>query len=420
MNKLFTIFLLAFVANFVTAFAQSETPVVASIDTIAPASIDTIAPASIDTIAPAAVATVAGVDEAQPEKPKGFFAKLKDYLSNKEVENKAGKGITWNFIGGPYYSSDTKFGIAITGAAYYRTDTSDLTLQPSFTSAYATVSTAKFWTVGLEGTAFFKRDTQRLNYNASFGYSPRNYWGVGYEAGSLDDEYINLKQYNAQIHAEYIMSFVPNFYFGPELEFNYFKANNKDLPEEALLQNDRTIRNYGLGVVLQYDNRDLITNASRGVYAYFSAMFNPKFLWNKFAFTKINSSLRYYHTAWKYAIIAAQLQGEFTLGNPAWPNYAMMGGNSIMRGYYLGRYRDRHMWAAQVEIRQRIYGRNGIVVWGGVGNVFHDKNSFMKNLLPNYGIGYRFEFRKRMNIRLDLGFGKKGQMGVIFNMNEAF
>jgi hypothetical protein len=39
--------------------------------------------------------------------------------------------------------------------------------------------------------------------------------------------------------------------------------------------------------------------------------------------------------------------------------------------------------------------------------------------LPNYGIGYRWEFKKRVNVRLDWGFGKR-QMGVIFSINEAF
>ena len=44
---------------------------------------------------------------------------------------------------------------------------------------------------------------------------------------------------------------------------------------------------------------------------------------------------------------------------------------------------------------------------------------FVKHILPNYGFGYRWEFKKRVNVRLDLGFGKH-QTGFIFNINEAF
>ena len=36
------------------------------------------------------------------------------------------------------------------------------------------------------------------------------------------------------------------------------------------------------------------------------------------------------------------------------------------------------------------------------------------------GIGYRWEFKKNVNVRLDYGFGKNGQSGFIFNINEAF
>ena len=44
----------------------------------------------------------------------------------------------------------------------------------------------------------------------------------------------------------------------------------------------------------------------------------------------------------------------------------------------------------------------------------------MQSTLPNYGIGYRWEFKNRVNVRLDYGFGKKGQSGFLFNINEAF
>ena len=43
-----------------------------------------------------------------------------------------------------------------------------------------------------------------------------------------------------------------------------------------------------------------------------------------------------------------------------------------------------------------------------------------KHTLPNYGLGYRWEFKKRVNVRLDYGFGRKGQSGFMFSINEAF
>ena len=42
-----------------------------------------------------------------------------------------------------------------------------------------------------------------------------------------------------------------------------------------------------------------------------------------------------------------------------------------------------------------------------------------RQTLPNGGIGYRWEFKKGINVRLDYGLSKNGG-GFIFSLNEAF
>ena len=79
-----------------------------------------------------------------------------------------------------------------------------------------------------------------------------------------------------------------------------------------------------------------------------------------------------------------------------------------------------HAMDAQIELRQHVWKRNGVAVWVGAGTIFPRLSEFTpKHILPNYGFGYRWEFKKRVNVRLDLGFGKH-QTGFIFNINEAF
>lgn len=39
--------------------------------------------------------------------------------------------------------------------------------------------------------------------------------------------------------------------------------------------------------------------------------------------------------------------------------------------------------------------------------------------LPSAGVGYRFEFKPRVNVRLDYGVGK-GSSGFYFQVGEAF
>ena len=91
-----------------------------------------------------------------------------------------------------------------------------------------------------------------------------------------------------------------------------------------------------------------------------------------------------------------------------------------MRGYYEARYRDRNIIEAQLEFRQHIKGRSGVVAWVGFANVFRDTHTWQfRQTLPNGGFGYRWRFKPGVNVRLDLGFTRKGP-GFIFSINEAF
>ena len=72
------------------------------------------------------------------------------------------------------------------------------------------------------------------------------------------------------------------------------------------------------------------------------------------------------------------------------------------------------------ELQDRV-DADGIVAWAGLGTVFNKFSSMRaRNVLPNFGLGYRWEFKKNVNVRLDYGFGKSGQSGFLFNINEAF
>jgi hypothetical protein len=113
------------------------------------------------------------------------------------------------------------------------------------------------------------------------------------------------------------------------------------------------------------------------------------------------------------------VHARITYGNTPWGLMSTLGGTN-MRGYFEGRYRDKSEIDLCVELRQHIWHRNGIAVWGGVASVFSKFSDItLSKILPNYGLGYRWEFKKNINVRLDLGFGRN-QTGFIFSINEAF
>lgn len=357
------------------------------------------------------------VKDSIPVKKKNILQKFLDYFgdANKEKKNKK---FDFNFIGGPHYSTDTEFGLGLVGAGLYRMDRNDTILPPSNVSLFGDISTVGFYLLGIRGTNIFPKDKYRLNYSLYFYSFPSYYWGIGFDNGDNDDNVTKMKRFQAKIKGEFLFKVAKNLYLGPVLAWDYVQGDSIDKP--WLLEGmDLTTRNYGFGATISYDSRDVLTNASRGFYIYVNQMFRPKFLWNDYAFSTTEIKASYYKTVWKGGILAGELKGMFNFGDPSWAMMSKLGDSNSMRGYYEGRYRDKHMMAAQIELRQHVWRRNGVAIWVGAGNVFHDKESF-GHILPNYGIGYRWEFKKKMNVRLDVGFGKPGQWGFIFQINEAF
>ncbi len=95
-----------------------------------------------------------------------------------------------------------------------------------------------------------------------------------------------------------------------------------------------------------------------------------------------------------------------------------------MRGYYMGSYMDNSQITAQIEIRQHVYRRLGLAMWGGGATLFSSLKDFRSEEIKpewiyNWGIGLRFEFKHNVNARIDYGFGKN-TAGLVFAIGEAF
>lgn len=349
---------------------------------------------------------------------KNLIEKVIDYF-NESNKPKKNKKFDFSVIGGPYYSSDTKFGIGLVAAGLYRTSRRDSMMAPSDVALYFNATTSMFFKLGLRGTHIMPRDRMRIHYDVNFSSVATRFWGIGYERNVNDDNESTYKYLNSQAEVHFLWRLAPNFYIGPTIMFDYINGRKFQKPWLWEGEDHRTF-NLGVGFTIQYDNRDFLTNASHGVYLRIDQRFNPRFLLNRYAFSGTALQLAYYHPLWRSATIAMQFRSTFTYGNTPWGLLPTLGGSDNMRGYFEGRYRDKCEMDACIELRQHVWRRNGLAVWIGAGTVFPSLSALRWNkVLPNYGIGYRWEFKKRVNVRLDLGFGKH-QTGIIFSINEAF
>lgn len=347
-----------------------------------------------------------------------LFQRIYRYFQqSNEVRND--KKIDFSIIGGPHFSKDTKLGLGIVASGLYRLDRRDTTLSPSNISLYGDITTTGFYLLGIDGNTIFPRDLYRLDVNMYFFSFLSQYWGIGYKNGSRHDGYTTYKRKEMQIKLDFYRKIAPNTFIG--ITGMYRHVNGKDFKDIRFLEGERNkISSLGGGLILTYDSRDFIPNPYKGTYAKIEQTFFPKFLGNCYSFQRTDLQVRHYDRLWKGAVLAYDLNGIFNSGNIPWSMVALLGGPYRMRGYYEGQYRDNNLIEAQIELRQKVYKRHGVVVWGGAGNVFSKFNKFRwKETLPSYGLGYRWEFKNRVNIRLDYGIGK-GQSSFYFNINEAF
>ena len=350
---------------------------------------------------------------------KSWMTRFLDYF-NDANKNKKHKRFDFSIIGGPHYASDTKFGLGMVAAGLYRSDPNDTLLPPSNVSLFGDVSTVGFYMLGVRGNHIAPRGRYRIDYRLYFYSFPSDFWGIGYEMGDNDDNKSDMKRWQAQAEAAFLFRVADNFYVGPMASYDYVIGKHIERPE-LLNGMDHHTWNVGAGVSLVYDNRDNLTNPHRGIYLNLKQMFRPRFMGNDYAFSTTKFRFDCYQQLGAGTVLAEDFGANFNFGNPSWGMMANLGGTSSMRGYYEGRYRDKHSLEVTVELRQHVWKRNGIVVWAGAGTVFPKFSELRSNrILPNVGVGYRWEFKKNVNVRLDYGFGKSGQSGFLFNINEAF
>ena len=350
---------------------------------------------------------------------KSFGKKLLDYFRNSNKIDRT-KAIDFGILGGPHFSSDTGLGIGLVGLGQYFQDKHDTVSPPSDIAIFGDITTKQSYTLGIRGTHIFPYDKGRIEYTIAVNSFKAKFWGIGYEMGNDDANEGIMKRLKIVANASFLWQVADNMFIGPAVTYDYVDAHEINRPE-LLLGQDPKAWNVGAGLTFVYDSRDILTRPTKGVYINISQMFRPRFLGSGYSYSTTDFRFDTYGKLWKGAILAADLRGTLNFGDPSWGMMAQVGNSFSMRGYYGGRYRDKHKTEAQIELRQHIYKRHGMAVWGGVGTVFDKFSSVhFDRLLPNFGIGYRWEFKKNGNIRLDYGFGKNGISGFVFNINEAF
>ncbi len=179
----------------------------------------------------------------------------------------------------------------------------------------------------------------------------------------------------------------------------------------------------GIGITASWDSRDNVNFPSKGGFYEFFSTYFFKSLGSDFEYTKYSFDLRRFMNPVKDHVIATQAYMLVEAKTPPFYDLGLLGGDTKMRGYYTGRYRDRVYYTLQAEYRiPKIFWKLGVIAFAGMGDVAPaiDKIT-ISTVKPTYGLGLRFRFDElsKLDLRMDIGIGK-GTTGVYFGAKQTF
>ena len=335
------------------------------------------------------------------------------------------KHYNWDII--PLISVSPEVGLllGVNPIFNFKTTPEDTLLRSSFLSPQVFGTFREQYGIQIPGNLFFKQNDYSLDLMISGVNSEWRYYGTG---NNVDlDKYDRYRFRALSIDVALLRKVMKNVYAGAGYRFNHQDIFTP--PEGGILETDRPVGYRGFtasapALLLRWESRDNILNAYRGTFLNLRGELHRNATGSTHSFEVLSLDFRHYIPLSKrpYHVLAFQLLHQATFGRVPFAELGMQGGSVIQRGYFSGVYRDRYSVAFQMEYRQMLGKKLGVVLFASTGNVMpaYDQLDLGETTFAA-GIGLRFALisQNRINLRYDHAFGNNSQ-GQYFGIGEAF
>jgi hypothetical protein len=349
-------------------------------------------------------------------------------LEKKDSINRLGRRRKLFAFPAVIYSPETTLAFGAAGNFYFRIG-HDSTVRTSFIQGLALYSLRQQEVLGLESTIFFHDERYLLKTRASASYFPDKFWGLGNDSQDGNLEHYTIGQF--YFFSQLLRKTYKKLFLGLAYEVQNvfsFQYGAGKAPGTSIFDTESVPgRNgsfvSGIGLVALWDGRNSAFSPSNGFYfSYYVNNFSPVF-GSSFSYTSQAIDIRKYFSFQKGQVLAFQFILNTNVGDVPLRSMPNIGSNSMLRGYYEGRYTDKDLIGIQAEDRIPLVGRWGMVVFAATGRVGNKPSDLvtLQSLKPSFGTGLRYALDKKekLNLRLDAGFGKQSY-GFYFNITEAF
>jgi len=346
-------------------------------------------------------------------------------MTGEEPAKKEGEQKKSGFVFLPiiYYTKETKVAAGAAAVYYFRALGNKLNSRPSSIRTRMVYTQEGQFRMGLGSDLYFQNEKFRLESNISFKNFIDKFYGIGNKTSKDMEEKYTSRIFKLKLDFQNRVYSYLNAGIRYELENDSIMEveEGSQLAKEQILGSKGGTAS-GIGFFLNWDSRDNIYFPSSGSYYRFMLTWFLNNLGSDYDFTEYRLDIRKYIPLFSSHVLAFQSYMNFISGNAPFQMLSLLGGESVMRGFYRGRYRDRNLIAFQMELRIPVWRRLGFASFLGFGDVAGKISHFnMGEFKYSAGFGIRYLLipEEKLNIRFDVGFGNDS-WGIYIIIAEAF
>lgn len=323
------------------------------------------------------------------------------------------------------YSPETSWEFGAAGSLLFHAKNDPVRNRLSEITAFGFGTLRAQYGLWLDNAVYTDGDKYILLGRLRFQRFPLLYYGIGPNAPAEAPAVVNGTYF--LLRQRVLRRLMPNWFVGPEIDIQSltrvrFEAEHGG---HTLPEGGRGSTNMAIGLGTVYDSRPNMLNTRNGWFAELSWLHYDQRWGSDYTFNLYFAEVRRYKDMGRGQVLALQALGSIVAGSVPFNQLSLMGNESLMRGYYTGRYRDRHYYATQVEYRLLPLPFSkylGATTFLGVGTVAPSFSALsLRHVRWAGGAGLRYLIfpKKDIFVRFDVGFTQEGPAFYLFT-GEAF
>lgn len=324
------------------------------------------------------------------------------------------------FAPGLTYTPETGFAVGLGILAltqerqpFQRPDTYAANVLVTQRGQFTLAATSDVWT---------RRNTLRVETDVAAIRFPNRFFGLGLDTPLTGERYTPTTLAGAVLVQRAVRR---GMYLGVRVAGDRTQLSGLDTAGRITTYRERDGWSLvSIGAQASWDTRDRLFASRRGMFHTLSVARTDRALGATFDATRVVLDLRTYQPMHPRVTIALQGRLDHVAGALPFDRLPQLGGPTLLRGYFAGRFRDRSLGIAQAEVRLGPWWTHvGATVFAAAGGVAPDLAALQDvrfRRAAGAGIRVFADPQSGLSLRIDWAQGERGSRGWYFTVGEAF